>query len=342
MKNFTVKLLTLSILILTSACSDSGFPSLVHQYSPQEEPNAAARRSLNGSAGTFAGQKMIAFRQKMDQIKLSYQNNLEKLTQISAKILADSNQYEHIVSEIKNKRKFSATSDNSSVPDMLKQAQNKLETVAVNIKSLNNLSLKTANNAAAATDLLNSIRTTFKTDETDTKDQRQLQHLQQQTEQLLTDINKTNTEIKADLAHRQQYLSSVQKQINGLDSAAGTGESHYSEDSATSRPVLFGNSPASNSRQTGEKPSFVAKFKRDNISYKEGLSTVVKAAVNRKSNTTFEVVAVSNASEQQKALQHAEKIIEDIADMGISPDNIHLNIQNSNQVEGAEVWVFAR
>lgn len=325
-----------------SACSDSGFPSLVHKDSLQREPNVTTHSNLNSSAGTFAGQKMIAFRQEMDQIKISYQNNLEELTRISAKILTDSNQYEHIVSEIKNKQKFSTTADDSSIPAMLKQAQNKLETEAENIKLLNSLSLKTTDNAAAATELLSSIRTTFKTTGTDTKDQRQLQHLQQQTEQLLTDINQTNTKIKADLAHRQQYLSSAQKQINGLDSATGAGESHYSEDSATSRPVLFGNSSTSNNRQTGEKPSFVAKFKRDNISYKEGLSTVVKAATNRKSNTTFEVVAVSNVSEQQKALQHAEKIIEDIADMGINPDNIHLNTQNSDQVEGAEVWIFAR
>lgn len=232
---------------------------------------------------------------------------------------------------------------------MLQQAQNNVQTMSMNANALNNLSVKVANDATSTVYLIDSIRAAFSISGAVDEDHRQLHNLQNEAEQLLVSINSINSEVNDDSARQQQYLVSAQNQIGNLNTAIRVGSFRNAAPAPAPRPVLFGSKAASRNTQTAAapaaavrsgKPLFVAKFKNDNVSYKEGLSTAVKAAVNRKSNTVFEVVAVSNGSAAGKAQEHANKIFEEIAAMGVNPGNINLSAKTSAQADGAEVWIF--
>ncbi|MEI3581289.1 MAG: hypothetical protein V8R89_01270 [Alphaproteobacteria bacterium] len=353
MKNIAMKLLVASTVVLTSACSGAGFPSLLGGDSAGNG-NIVVRSgsyedAKGANTGTFVGQKIIAFRQELEQIKVSHQSNREELTRIQKNITANSTQYNNTVGSIESKLQIGTTPGNPNLYNMLQQAQNNVQTMSMNANALNNLSVKVANDATSTVYLIDSIRAAFSISGAVDEDHRQLHNLQNEAEQLLVSINSINSEVNDDSARQQQYLVSAQNQIGNLNTAIRVGSFRNAAPAPAPRPVLFGSKAASRNTQTAAapaaavrsgKPLFVAKFKNDNVSYKEGLSTAVKAAVNRKSNTVFEVVAVSNGSAAGKAQEHANKIFEEIAAMGVNPGNINLSAKTSAQADGAEVWIF--
>ena len=91
-----MKLLVASTVVLTSACSGAGFPSLLGSDSAGNG-NIVVRSgsyedAKGANTGTFVGQKIIAFRQELEQIKVSHQSNREELTRIQKNITVNSTQ----------------------------------------------------------------------------------------------------------------------------------------------------------------------------------------------------------------------------------------------------------
>ncbi len=352
MKKITIKLLTFSIVALTCGCSYNNFPSLIGS---SQDKNVVVRSgsyedAKGSNTGTFVGQKIIAFRQELEQIKISHQSNTEELKRITKNIAANATQYNNTVGSIESKLQIGTTPGNPNLYNMLQQVQNNVQTMSMNANALNNLSVKVANNATSTAYLVDSIRAAFNISGAVDEDHRQLRSLQNEAEQLLITINSINNEINNDSNRQQQFLISAQDQMSQLNAAIRVGNFKSSEPiiKAKSKPVLFGTKDASLKKTTDNnafltsKPLFIAKFNHDNISYKEGLETAVKAAVNRKSNSIFEVIAVSNINSAAKAQQHASKIFEEIVALGVNPNNINLNAKNSPQTKTAEVWIFVR
>ncbi len=364
MKNISLKLLVISTVALTSACSGSGFPSL---FDGADNGNIVVRSgsyedAKGANTGTFVGQKVIAFRQELQQISVSNQSNGEEFSRISKNIAANATQYNNTIGSVNEKLQIGTTPGNPNLYNMLQQAQNNVQTMSMNANALNNLSVKIANNATSTAYLIDSVRAAFNISGAVDEDHRQLRILQNEAEQLLVSVNSLGGQVNNDAARQQEYLISAQNQIARLNDAvrvgsfagaAPTSVARPAAPVAAPRPALFGsasaNVPATTTAKTSAtpafmngKPLFVAKFNRDNVSYKEGLSTAVKAAVKRKSNTVFEVVAVADGASTAKAREHATRIFEEIAAMGVSPNNINLGAKTDNRTTGAEVWIFVR
>ncbi len=347
MKNIAMKLLVASTVVLTSACAKLDFPSLIGEHSSENGKtvirNDSYKDAQGAHTGTFVGQKTIAFGQELEQIKVSHQNNREELAQIQQIISTNTTQYNNTVGSIESKLQIGTTPNDTNLRNRLRQAQNNVQTISVNTNALNSLSIKAANDADSATYLVDSIRAAFNLSGADDKDHRRLRNLLNKAEQLLLTVNRTGDEINGDSAHRQQYLISAQKQLARLSAAIRVGRFSNDAPVPTPRPALFGkNNALQTATITSNKPLFVAKFKNDNFSYKEGLSTAVKSAVKRKSNTFFEVLAVSDASSVNKAQRQAHKIFKEITAMGVNSDNINLSAKTDDKTDGAEVWIFVR
>ena len=342
MKNISLKLLVISTVALTSACSGSGFPSL---FNGADNGNIVVRSgsyedAKGANTGTFVGQKVIAFRQELQQISVSNQSNGEEFSRISKNIAANATQYNNTIGSVNEKLQIGTTPGNPNLYNMLQQAQNNVQTMSMNANALNNLSVKIANNATSTAYLIDSVRAAFNISGAVDEDHRQLRILQNEAEQLLVSVNSLGDQVNNDAARQQEYLISAQNQIARLNDAVRVGSfagaaptsiARPAAPVAAPRPALFGsasaNVPATTTAKTSAtpafmngKPLFVAKFNRDNVSYKEGLSTAVKAAVKRKSNTVFEVVAVADGASTAKAREHATRIFEEIAAMGVSPN----------------------
>ena len=166
MKNIAMKLLVASTVVLTSACSGAGFPSLLGSDSAGNG-NIVVRSgsyedAKGANTGTFVGQKIIAFRQELEQIKVSHQSNREELTRIQKNITVNSTQYNNTVGSIESKLQIGTTPGNPNLYNMLQQAQNNVQTMSMNANALNNLSVKVANDATSTVYLIDSIRAAFR------------------------------------------------------------------------------------------------------------------------------------------------------------------------------------
>lgn len=362
MKNTVLKLLVASTVVLTSACAgpDGLFPSLLGSDS-QEDTHAngnivvrsgSYEDAHGANTGTFVGQKIIAFRQELEQIKVSHQINREELKRIQKNIAANSTQYNKTVGSIETKLQIGTTPGNPNLYNMLQQAQNNVQTMSLNANALDNLSVKVANDATSTVYLIDSVRAAFHISGAVDEDHRQLRLLQNEAEQLSVTINSLNNQVTDDSARQQQYLASAQSQLSRLNAAIRTGSFKNAPAPVYNRPALFGKpapsraviapAAAQPAAVPNAKPLFVAKFKKDNVSYKEGLSTAVKATLKRKSSAVFDVVAVSAPASQSKARQHAEKIFTEITAMGVTPANVNLSAKTDAKTDSAEVWIFVK
>lgn len=346
MKKFATKILLASALIAVSACSGSGFPTLIgsdSQESIRDNGNIVpAAAPQNTAAGTFAGQKIESFHRELEQIKASFSSNQEEYTRISQNLKENFTRYNTAAAEIENKLRAGTTPGNPELSARLNQAQNDIQTVSTETDALNALITKLNENASAAARLHDSIGTTLSLSGTTEEDRSRMENLQKESKDLLAKTQTAAGNAAADSARWQQTLNTAENKIGRLYSGIRAGK--FQKPAPAKKPTLFGT--ASDKETTpaasGEAPLFIAKFKNDDNSYKEGLGTAVKAAINSKNNAVFDVMAVSDSLSSAEARLYAKRISEEIKAMGVSSGNINLSEEIRPQTEGAEVWIFVR
>ena len=350
MKNIAMKLLVASTVVLTSACSGAGFPSLLGGDSAGNG-NIVVRSgsyedAKGANTGTFVGQKIIAFRQELEQIKVSHQSNREELTRIQKNITANSTQYNNTVGSIESKLQIGTTPGNPNLYNMLQQAQNNVQTMSMNANALNNLSVKVANDATSTVYLIDSIRAAFSISGAVDEDHRQLRILENETNQTAILMNSLLNEVNTDVMRQQQYVQTARNYIIDLNSAIKVGSYGVNNVPLVGTPAPRGSNFKMNAGEMSSKPLFVAKFNKENVQYKEALKRAVNSARNKKPNVMFEVVAVSPANGKQlssgNAKNNATKIFQDMVNMGVSADNIALAARTSAEANSSEVHIYVK
>lgn len=349
MKKIAVKLLMMSSLLAATACTSSGgFPSLFGSADNNVTSTNASYSPAPGTyTGTFVGQKVIAFRKELNQIKESTKINRNELQQIRNDILSNTTLYNKNIGTIETKLQVGTTPGNPNMYNLLQQAQNQAQALTLNANSLENLSSKVANNATSINYLLDSIRAAFHISGAVDEDHRDLRNLQNEAEQLSVTVNNLNSEINTDTARQQQFVANAQSQLNRLNNAIKNGSFQPNSGSSYQKPALFGHNAGRRNGGAARyalpgKPLFVAKFAKDDVDYKDGLNSAVKAALERKPNVAFEVVAVSDVSSQGKAQSHANRIFQEIIAMGVDAAQVNISARNNSKVTAPEVMIFVK
>lgn len=351
MKKFAIKFLTVSAVLALGACSTSGgFPSLFGNSDDNVSSTNASYAPAPGTyTGTFVGQKVIAFRKELAQIKDSTKINRSELQQIRNDILNSTTLYNKNIGTIETKLQIGTTPGNPNMYNLLQQAQNQAQSLSLSANALENLSGKVANNATSINYLLDSIRAAFHISGAVDEDHRDLRSLQNEAEQLSVSINNLNAEIGTDSGRQQHFVADAQVQLNRLNNAIKNGNFQQARPMPKQKTVLFGNKAnAGNNSVSGAryslpgKPLFVAKFVNEDIDYRDGLSNAVKAALARKPDVTFEVIAVSNTASQGKAQSHANRIFQEIIALGVNANQVNLSARNNAKLSAPEVMIFVK
>lgn len=350
MKNVAVKLLMVSSLMALTACSindDSFFPSLLRSDSQTDNAVTSNTAYFNADTGTFVGQKIEAFRKELAHIQQSNDSNTKELQKLRNSVLDNTTQYNKFVADIETKLQVGTTPGNPNMYNLLQNAQNNVQAISANYVSLDSLSSRVAANSTSVNYLVDSLASAFNISGAVEKDHSNLRNLQNQAEQLSVLINNLNAEINQDIASQQQYLSSAMAQVNNLNSAIQVG-SFKSAPARAVRPLfstpskpLAHHKLKSPAKMSG-KALFVARFEDDNVNYKDGLKIAINAALEKKPNAVFEVVAVSNTSNSAKSKDHAGRIMKEIVALGVNANQVNLSSKNNTSVVVAEVQVFVK
>ncbi len=353
MRNIVIKAFATICAFGLSACAsdNQGYPALLGTDS-QENIYANSSNVVNGSyTGTFVGQRVAAFRQELKQLSQAQKSNQKELDKISSNISHNANLYQKTISSVQNKLQAGTTPGNPNMYAMLQQAQGNVQNMFANANALENLSTKTAATLTSINYLENSISAAFGISGAVDEDHKQLRELQSETMALAQKASALNENVSSAANFQQQNAVQSSQEINALHDSVKTGGNSASVSRPISRRNIKSKPFVANGgfapratpamRATG-MPLFSVRFNNPNIDYKEGLQSAVSAALSRKPNAIFAVVAVSSSANQDRAQSYASKIMSEVVTLGANANNVNLNARVSDKTPFSEVLLFVR
>ena len=98
------------------------------------------------------------------------------------------------------------------------------------------------------------------------------------------------------------------------------------------------------------QPLAVIRFDRENVQYEQALFTVVGAALERRPNAAFDIVAVAPAGgdtarvalDTNRSRRNAENVLRTLTNMGLPADRMTLSATASPQAQVNEVHIYVR
>ncbi|MDR1025879.1 MAG: hypothetical protein LBL47_00635 [Lactobacillus sp.] len=387
MKKLSKKLSLLSVIALTmSGCAfsdDALFPSLTgsdSQEAAAANTNSAAIDSSipnlgttnfepievtkGGNTGTFVGQKVVSFRNDLTHLQNEIRTHNSELQKVRTSVITNAQQYHKATGAMEAKLQVGTTPGNPQMYATLQSAQNNVQVMNTNTVALNQLSARVSSDATMASNLLDSIRSSYVISGAVDEDHRQLRILENETNQTLILINSLLSEVNGDAVRQQQYVSTASSYLVSLDGAIRQGHygvgpaatPYYNYNYNTAAPVApvahtAMSAPSARPAPTpatvgAGKPLFVAKFNKKDVNYKPALQNAVDGAKSKKPNVMFDVVAVSPAGGNQlsatTARSKASQIFQEIVDMGVGADKVSISSRTNSNVSAPEVHVFVR
>ena len=363
-----VSLTAISAMIMSgcSFTSDALFPSLLGSDS-QEEMAASGDFKATGAAlpelgstnfepvevsegsntGTFVGQKVVGFRNELNQLQKSIRAYNEELQKVRTSVINNAMQYHKTIGTIEAKLQVGTTPGNPQMFTLLQSAQNNIQTMNANTIALERLSSKVTSDSAMTTYLLDSIMAAYSVSGAVDEDHRQLRILENETNQTSILINSLLNEVNSDISRQRQYIESAKNNLVDLSEAIKVGSYGVNNVpfSAVSNVRSSAYAPVSSAVASG-KPLFTAKFNKSNVNYHDGLRQAVRQAQSAKPSVRFNVVAVSPVGGSQlskkNAQNHAGTIFKEMVEMGVGADRISLSARSSDEVASSEVQIFVK
>ena len=303
--------------------------------------------SEGSNTGTFVGQKVVGFRNELNQLQKSIRAYNEELQKVRTSVINNAMQYHKTIGTIEAKLQVGTTPGNPQMFTLLQSAQNNIQTMNANTIALERLSSKVTSDSAMTTYLLDSIRAAYSVSGAVDEDHRQLRILENETNQTSILINSLLNEVNSDISRQRQYIESAKNNIVDLSEAIKVGSYGVNNVpfSAVSNVRSSAYAPVSSAVASG-KPLFTAKFNKSNVNYHDGLRQAVRQAQSAKPSVRFNVVAVSPVGGSQlskkNAQNHAGTIFKEMVEMGVGADRISLSARSSDEVASSEVQIFVK
>lgn len=333
----------------------------------QSKPGAVAvkaespRAAVNTAPAAYApkaqivsevSKKVAAIDVKLAQI----QENIGKYTgafqALKQKSAEESRNYYEFVARIYARLQNGTTPGNPELTEMWKQASALLTGSDKNMTETAKLSSETLRLKNELDALLDTIAETFQISGAMEIDHENLRALEDRANQTTVSLNRLGSDIAAQIARQQQYFSTESQNINqlGTDIQNGGLSAGRGAQSSVSVPALPATlmSPATQlpeANLTGRRPLMVIRFNKKNVAYEQALYKAVKAALDKRPNTVFEVVAVSPANAKSgefEAAKNADAVRNSLTAMGLPDNRIYSSKTKSASIQTTEVHLYLK
>lgn len=333
----------------------------------QSKPGAVAvkaessRAAVNTAPAAYApkaqivsevSKKVAAIDVKLAQI----QENIGKYTgafqALKQKSAEESRNYYEFVARIYARLQNGTTPGNPELTEMWKQASALLTGSDKNMTETAKLSSETLRLKNELDALLDTITETFQISGAMEIDHENLRALEDRANQTTVSLNRLGSDIAAQIARQQQYFSTESQNINqlGTDIQNGGLSAGRGAQSSVSVPALPATlmSPATQlpeANLAGRRPLMVIRFNKKNVAYEQALYKAVKAALDKRPNTVFEVVAVSPANAKSgefEAAKNADAVRNSLTAMGLPDNRIYSSKTKSASIQTTEVHLYLK
>ena len=312
-----------------------------------EPPTVSSMRPT----GTVVGQKIESLRDDLLRLQqqLSDENAQLQSLRISARQFAGN--YHSLKAAMNARLQVGTTPGNPELVAQWNQAQSELQQVGASIAALNTLASQVSGTASLSAFLLESTSTTFELRGAVEEDHRQLAVLEDEVNKTVVVIDRLLNELTDDIARTQNYFANERLNLTAMQVAIDNGE--YIGGSLANRAYgVPAPAPAGGAASAvGQRqPLAVIRFNRDNVQYEQALFTVVGAALERRPNAAFDIVAVAPAGgdsarvalDTNRSRRNAENVLRTLTNMGLPADRMTLSATSSASAQVNEVHIYVR
>lgn len=294
--------------------------------------------------------KVTAIETKLQQLQENIRKNTEVFRELKNKNAEESRQYYEYVARIHARLQIGTTPGNPELTEMWKQASALLTGSDKNMSETAKLSSEIIRTKNELTSLLDTIGETFLIPGAMEIDHENLKALEDQANQTVVSLNRLSSDVSAQIARQQQYFSTESQNINMLGTDIQSGSMvNARPQAAVSLPaapaLLSAAAYLPDADLTGRRPLMVIRFNKKNVAYEQSLYKAVKAALDKRPNTNFEIVAVSptNAkSGEVEAAKNADAVRNSLISMGLPESRIYSSKTKSASIQTTEVHLYLK
>ncbi len=303
------------------------------------------------STGTAVGDRVDELRDQLEDLQDQIIAENNELQTLRAQARNSAAAYHELKGRMNTKLTVGTTPGNPELVEQWRAAQSELSQVDASINEMNQLAGEVDSSATLGAYLLQAIPATFRISGAVDEDHRQLEILEDETNQTVVLVDRLESELTEDIARQSAYLSTERANLTATSVAIRNGE--YVGVSLANR--AYG-TPAPPPPQGAApfvgraRPLVVIRFDQPNVNYEPALFSAVSAALERKPNAGFDLVAVAPGSGSQgsvnlatqTARQNAERVLRSLTDMGLPADRVSLSSVTNPPATVGEVHVYVR
>jgi len=295
--------------------------------------------------GTQVNKTIQTLRSQVAGLESKLGANAQRLAQLRNNGAGAATAYQESKARITARLQIGTTKGNPELVSEWNSAQSSLDTVSANINQLSALGTDVTGDSSTAHFALDQISATFNVSGAVDEDHRQLQLLEDETNQTIVLIDRLLKEVSDNVQRQTAYVANERSNLAILSNSIKSGE-------------LYGGTPgltaaaASSNLQFASSgtPLVVVRFDRPNVDYQQVLYAALNQALQSRPNANFQVVAVSptrgNAASvqmaQTTARRHAQDVMRSMTDMGVPASRLNVASSTDPSAASSEVRVFIR
>jgi hypothetical protein len=355
-----ISAMLMATAVLLGGCSftnDALLPSLGVGGTSNAAPAKPAPGSQTadlapGSAtGTFVGQKVVELRAELGRLQTAIGVEQESLQTVQSAAAQNAQTYHATVADISTKLQVGTTPGNPIVTQQWNVAQTQLQAVSNDLDKMNILANEMAGNVAFASYLMDAIHAAYGISGAVDEDHVQLRQLEEQTAQAQQQLQPMLSQLSGDIARQNAFLIGERANLAAMALAISAGQGlgpAFAGRGGFMPPV--GPTAMPGSGMVSGRPLVTIRFDQPNVAYETPLYQAVRAALDRRPNAGFDVVAIpagagtaaQQASNAGRARSYAESVMRSLSAMGLPADRISFRAVTGLTAPTDEVRLYIR
>lgn len=291
------------------------------------------------------GKRIASIAAKLTQINDGIVKNTAAFNTLKTQSAQEAETYYENVAKIYVRLQKGTTPGNPELTAMWKQSAQLLTGADKNMTETAKLSTETVRARNELDSLLNTISETYMVPGALESDHENLKKVEDDARRLIISLDRLTSEIAAQITRQQQYFSAEKQNIDQLDKEIRNGGMINATRSAPAAAPIALNAVSAlpEANLTGRRPLMVIRFNKKNIAYERSLYDAVKAALDKRPTTNFEVVAVSSGSaDAAEAVKNAETVRDTLASMGLPEDRVYSSKTEKAGIKSTEVHLYLK
>ena len=304
--------------------------------------------------GTFVGAKVAQQRSELENLKSSVNNRRIQFEQVRNTARQNSQGYFATIAAVTARLRIGTTPGNPVLVSQWNAAQSELDRILTDIAALNTLGNQVAADSAMSSYLLDSVRATYGLQGAVDEDHRQLAVIEDEVNRNVVLIDRLLGGLRETIGRYTNYVNAERRNLSTLALAIKNGE--YLGPSLANQGDSFSGVPVRSAAVEPQnliderRPLVVIRFDRANVEFKQALYSAISTALERRPQSTFDLVAVAPnmgspadvALATNASKRHAETVLQALGEMGLPSNRVTLSSTTSPGVQTNEVHIYVR